>query len=384
MRFRAAAVLALTAVSGSSQLVAQQSPQASAPAIDFSGVLFGNFQYRTDSAAKAQSGGKSPNKFDIERVYLTFRMPAGDKTSIRITTDIFQNTAGGYYAGWAVRLKYGIVARELSRNTFGVAGLTSAARVGMLPTVVIDHVESHWPRSLGVSALERAGFFSSSDVGVATSFTLPNKRGEIYVTVLNGSGYTVGENDRFKDVAARFTFTPFANRSSMIKSLAITPWFSKGYSASTFVLGGGTQVGPVSEGVQKDRRGVFVGLKDRRLTGGFEFAQRADAVESGNNTVAVPRVVTDRTSNLVSVFALVRPMEWINKDRQSPVGLLIRNDNFKIDNSASPATRFSVLGAFWDLGPKSTITLNVQSLDRLSGSTAVPFRTLFVHWKQDY
>ncbi len=382
MRFRAAAVLALAAVS-SSGLSAQQAP-ATAPVIDFSGVLFGNYQYRTDSAAKAQTGGKSPNKFDIERVYLNFRMPAGDRTSIRITTDIFQNTAGGYYAGWAVRLKYGIVTRELSKNVFGVAGLTSVARVGMLQTVVIDHVESHWPRSLGVSALERAGFFSSSDVGAATLFTLPKKRGEVYATILNGSGYTVGENDRFKDVAVRATLTPFANRTTMIKSLAFTPWFSRGCSASTFVLGGGAQVGPVSECVQKDRMGAFVGLKDRRLTGGFEFAQRLEGIESGANTVPSPRVVTDRTSKLVSFFALVRPMEWMNKDKQSPFGLLVRNDNFKIDDSLSPSTRFSVLGAFWDLNPKHTLTLDVQALDRVNGSTAVPFRTLFLHWKTDF
>ena len=383
MRFRAAAVLAIAAVFGSAQLAAQQTPPA-APTIDFSGLLFGSFQYRTDSAAKAQTGGKPPNKFDVERVYLTFRMPAGDKTSIRITTDIFQNTAAGFYSGWAVRLKYGMVSRELSKNTFGVSGLTSVARVGMLQTVVIDHVESHWPRSLGVSALERAGFFSSSDVGAATLFTLPNKRGEIYATVMNGSGYTVGENDRFKDVAVRATFTPFANRNSMIKSLSVTPWYSKGSSASAFILGGGAQVGPVSEGLQKDRRGLFVALRDRRLTGAFEFAQRAEGIETGNNTVTAPRVVTDRTSNLVSVFALVRPMEWLNKNKPSRFGILIRNDNFKIDNSVSPATRFSVLGAFWDLNAKSTITLDVQSLDRLSGSTAIPFRTLFVHWKADF
>ena len=383
MRLRATVVFALATVAGPLPLLAQATP-APAPAIDFSGVLFGNFQYRTDSAAKAQAGGKSPNKFDIERVYLTFRMPAGDRTSIRITTDIFQNTTAGYYAGWAVRLKYGYFQRELTKNAFGVNGLTAVARAGMLHTVVIDHIESHWPRSLGTSALERAGFFSSSDVGASTLFTLPNKRGEIYATVMNGSGYTVGENDRFKDVGARLTLTPFASHSSLLKSLAITPWFSKGYSASAFILGGGTQVGPVSEGLQKDRRGVFVALKDRRLTSGIEFAQRAEGVESGANTLAVPRVVTDRTSNLVSLFALVRPMEWMNKDRPSRFGLVARNDNFKIDNSAAPATRFSVLGAFWDMSAKSTITVDVQSLDRLSGSTAIPLRTLFVHWKTDY
>jgi hypothetical protein len=35
------------------------------PPIDFSGTLFANYQYRTDSRAK------DFNKFDIERVYLT-------------------------------------------------------------------------------------------------------------------------------------------------------------------------------------------------------------------------------------------------------------------------------------------------------------------------
>ena len=48
------------------------------PPIDFSGTLFANFQYRGDKGP-----AKGSNKFDVERVYLTFRMPAGDKTSIR-------------------------------------------------------------------------------------------------------------------------------------------------------------------------------------------------------------------------------------------------------------------------------------------------------------
>src|ERR1041385_7212713 len=69
------------------------------PPIDFSGVIYSNYQYRTDIQAK------DFNKFDLERVYLTFRMPAGDRTSIRVTTDVFQqqNAANAaYYAGWTV------------------------------------------------------------------------------------------------------------------------------------------------------------------------------------------------------------------------------------------------------------------------------------------
>ena len=52
--------------------------------IDFSGVIYANYQYRGDKGAPNPS-----NKFDLERVYLTFRMPAGDRASIRVTTDVF-------------------------------------------------------------------------------------------------------------------------------------------------------------------------------------------------------------------------------------------------------------------------------------------------------
>jgi hypothetical protein len=383
MRVRAAAVLTLTAVF-STGLAAQQA--ATAPTIDFSGVLFGNFNYRTDSAAKAQTGGKSPNRFDMGRAYLTFRMPAGDKTSIRITTDIFQNATNAYYGGWVVRLKYGYINRELTKNLFGVEGLTANARVGMLHTVVVDHMEAYWPRSLATVGTEANGFFSSSDVGAALATTLPNHRGDVYITMVNGNGYTAAESDRFKDFAARATFTPFANGTSMLKTLAISPWYSMGSTASAFVLGGAGQVGPVSDGLQKDRRGLFVGLKERRLIAGLDWAQRVEEVESGANTAGNPRAVSSRTSGLTSVFALARPAEWMNKDKQSPWGLVGRYDTFELNTSASPSgsNSFVVLGAFWDISARATLTVDLQQLDPKGASTTVATKTLFAHWNVSF
>src|SRR5260370_14550275 len=86
---------------------APASPPAATPGFDFSGVAFGSFNMRTDSAAKAALGGQSPNQFGIDRVYLTFRMPAGDNGSLRVTTDLSQNTntaTNGFYQGWFVSL----------------------------------------------------------------------------------------------------------------------------------------------------------------------------------------------------------------------------------------------------------------------------------------
>lgn len=369
--------LALVAVPALLQAQATTRPATQPPTrppFEFSSVVFGNFNMRTDSQAKAQNGGRASSRFDMGRAYLTFRFPLGEKTSARITTDIFQQAGSGY----AVRLKYGYLQYDATRNLFGVDNLAAIARIGMLHSVVIEHMETFWPRYLTNTAVELNGFFASADIGAASLLTLPKRFGEAYITVTNGTGYTVAENDRFKDIGLRFSFTPFANDSGLFRTLAITPWYYKGWNASAFA-------GPpnsIPDGLQKDRAGIFLGLRDRKLTLGAEYAQRMEELEAG----APPaRVVTDRTSRLVSGLALVRPMEWINSTKRSPFSIVARHDRFKLNNSApasptNPATRFTVLGASWDLTPSTTLTLDYQGLARQSGSTIIPTDTWFLHW----
>lgn len=357
---------------------------ATIPPIDFSGVLFLNYQTRTDSAAKTTTGGKPTSKFDIERVYLIFRMPAGDRGAIRVTTDIFQNTGGGgYYPGWTVRLKHAYFQYELSKNLAGVQGLTALGRFGMLHTVVVDHIEQFWPRYLGSTAVERNGFFASADVGAATLMTLPNRRGEIYATITNGSNYSSAETDRFKDIAARVSITPFGNDSGFFRTLTITPWYYLGASQSAFVAPPTSE----SDGVKKDRRGIFLGLRERRLTAGIDFDQRVEEVE---NAPPAARTVTDRTSQLVSAFALVRPAEWADAKKRSKFSLLARWDKFRLNkdiaaSTANPGSTFLVLGASYDLTTRTIMTLDYQELSRESGSTTViPTKTLFLHWQVQF
>jgi len=45
------------------------SPPAT-PGFEFSGQMFGNWQIKSDSASKANLGGKAPNLFDLGRAYL--------------------------------------------------------------------------------------------------------------------------------------------------------------------------------------------------------------------------------------------------------------------------------------------------------------------------
>ena len=213
----------------------------------FSGVIYTNYQYG------GVKGNRAQNRFDLDRAYLNFRASAGEHDSIRVTVDVFQQrdtVTSAYYRGWTARLKYAYVQYDYLRGK-GEA-LKANVRLGMLHTVIVDKEESIWPRGLAQVAVEQSGFFSSSDLGAATSITLPGQAGEIYATITNGSGYSSREVDRFKDFAARLTLTPLAKTGGYFKGLQVSPWYLNGNRGSDFARPHGT-VHAVSEGQQRDR-----------------------------------------------------------------------------------------------------------------------------------
>jgi hypothetical protein len=392
-----------------SPLIAQQTPAPQTIALDFSGLIFGAYGIRTDSAAKATLGGKSPDQFTIDRVYLNFRSPAGDNGSIRVTTDIFQNASATntYYSGWSIRLKYAYFQYTGLRNAFG-SGSSLLGRVGSLQNVIIDQSEAFWPRYFQLGGVEHNGFFSSADVGVAGLLTLPNKWGEVYTTLVNGSGYSSVERDRFKDVAIRTSVTPFARSTTMsalAKSFTIVPWYYKGLVGSAFAAGGAGQVGPgtngaITDGMTRDRYGIFAGLKEHKLTAGADVAWRIDESESGANTAASPRVTTDSTGRLIDGYLLVRPLEWLDPSKPSRVLLLARYDHLtpNVDPTAAnyagttPSYTFAMFGASYDLTQRITMAIDWQGqtpegFPAPSGANVRPNprqSTFFVHWQASF
>ena len=368
--------------------VAQAPAQAGPPPLDFSGVIFGSYQYRTDSAARAQTGGARPNKFDIERVYLTFRMPVGDRASIRATTDVVQNANGSYYNGWTVRLKYGYLQYNVLQDIAGNKGFNALARIGMLHTVVIDHEEMFWPRYLGQVGTERFGFFSSADMGVASQVSLPNKLGEVYGTITNGPGYTSAETDRFKDFALRFSLTPFANDSGWLRTFAISPWICRGQTASRFAAGGAGQVGPVAQGLDRNRWGIFAGVREPRLTLGAHYARRTEGFESGNNTVASPRILApDSTGSLISAYGVVRPIQWQRNNDVAKLGFVARWDRFTPRTDVSATQRLIVAGVQFEPTSRTALAIDYQSLSPTGFADRPPIArttTWALHWSASF
>jgi hypothetical protein len=346
------------------------------PGLDFSGVVFGDFRMTTDEATQAANGGKAPNRFDIGRAYLNFRMPAGDRASVRVTTDIKQQDgSSGAYDGWIVRLKYAYLQYDYIKSATP-EGLSATARVGMLHTVLIDHEEHFWPRYLDKVGTDKYGFFASSDAGVATQITLPNKIGEIYGTIVNGSGYEHPESDRFKDYAVRLSLTPLGRTSGILSSFTISPWIYAGKAASSFA---DDPTNPITAGLDKKRYGVFAGVRDRRLTLGAEWARRIDGVESGS--APLDRSVTNNTGELYSAFVIARPLEWASGASPSPVGIMFRWDRLEPNVDGPGKQRYLLGGVFWEPTPKTALALDYQRTEPMDGLGGDTSENWYVHWQ---
>jgi hypothetical protein len=350
--------------------------------IDFSGVVFGNYQYQAAAGAN-----KDQNKFDVERAYLTFKMPAGDRASIRVTGDLYQQTASGsdaYYKGWVLRAKYAYLQYDfLKAKKSSDWGFTS--RIGLIHTMFIDHEENFWPRWLSQTPVERAGFFSSADAGIAGIVTLPNKLGEAYVAVTNGSGYASRETDRFKDYQGRLTITPLSNSDlSYLGTLAIDGWVYRGELASKFVNGGTGQLGPVGTGLERNRYGGFVGIRDPRLVVGIDYAQRQDGMDKGANTTASPAGIADSTGRLVAGYIVARPFKIADSKSTIPLGVVLRYDQVTPNTSTSPKINTFIGGLSWDLNSRTSISLDYQEATPANGAPVAPTKTYYMHWVANF
>ena len=320
-------------MSSVAQLGAQGATAPALPPLNFSGIIFGSYSFLQQSTTPNQLNRQIDNAFIVDRAYLTFKMPAGAHTSIRITTDLYQTSETTPNA-YTVRAKYAYLQYDGSTMD---NGLQVTGRIGILHTVLIDHEESFWPRYLSPTAVERAGYFSSADAGLATQVALPNKLGELYATITNGPGYASRETDRFKDYAVRLSLTPLANNKDMplLQTFTLSAWGYKGATASAFVNGGPATNGSVGSALDRSRAGLFVGLKDPRLVLGGEVAQRHEGGETGANTIASPRVLTETAGRLLSAFTVIRPFAFTNASGKSPFGIVARYDAVKPTSSTT-------------------------------------------------
>lgn len=382
------------AVDSATRQVVPASTAPRATKIELSGLVFGNFAFQP-TATDAQQPGQVDNAFTVERAYLTFRGSSGGAASVRITADIYQTTEATPNA-YTMRAKYAYLQFDGSRFANGANVL---GRIGIVQNVLFESQEAFWPRYLSQVATERAGYFASSDAGVASLVTLPAKLGEVYATIVNGPGYTARERDRFKDYAIRLSLTPLAGRagSPLLQGITLTAWGYRGAVSGKFVNGGAGQVGTVGSALDRSRAGIFVGTHDPRLAIAAELAQRHDDTELGANTVASPRVVAATTGRLASAYLVTRPLGFFSADGESSVGLVARYDKVSptarsekvVPEPARSNSYHNVIGGvFWELSPRTQLALDYQeSLATNNGTSAAPpapMKGYFLHFNASF
>jgi hypothetical protein len=207
-----------------------------------SGVMYINYIYDVDDLGK----GKGFNRFDLERTYLTFESNIADKAKIKVTTDVYQNansvsfkaedgskedntdaksvSVPSYYTGWSVRLKNAYVDLDLIPMT--------TIRAGMIGTPWIPTVEKAWGyRFVKPTLTDALKLFSSADMGAAVIVKIPDGYGEFMLAVLNGTGYSKPEDNKYKDIVPRITLTPFP-QDAILKGLGVSGYYYLGKTAS--------------------------------------------------------------------------------------------------------------------------------------------------------
>jgi hypothetical protein len=129
----------------------------------------------------------------------------------------------------------------------------------------------------------------------------------------------------------------------------------------------------------RTRAGVFVGVRDPRLSAGAEWDTRKDGSETGANTLALPRVERDSTGRLIAGFASVKPFQLIRDKSTFPLGLIARWDRFKPNTDTDGFVNTIIGGLTFDLNKKSALSLDYQEVTPHDGAVAVATKTYFLH-----
>ena len=313
------AAVALPAAAGAQQTPTTPAsttvtPTAAVP-IEFSGLLFPQFIY----GGPKGNGTRSASQFQLERAYLTVKAKIGDRTGLRLTSDMYRP---GGNNGYTMRVKFAYLQYDYWMNGEGLMGTNAQLRLGMQQTVINETEESYWPRYVAKLAIERAGFLAPADLGVSTTISTGSHIAELFAEVTNGPGYTTPENDRFKDYSARLTLTPFGG--TITRGLVLAPWYYKGTIASAL---------QPAHGLKHDRAGVFAGYKAPAIMLGGQLASSTNELEQLTPGGVVSR---DRSGKVMSVYTQLKPFAMMSPTGTKAWGVLLRWDRVSGENGYVP------------------------------------------------
>lgn len=346
-------LVAVVALGLIAQSLSAQVPQA--PTITVAGVIYANYSYalKADSTLKPVAHG---NNFELSRAYIRVlgKLPQGVQT--QITVDVDGRKAASNQQSF--RLKYAFVSwtPEKSPLTY---------KIGMIHTPWNDFEESMWDyRMQGTIPMERAGYITSSDIGVGVDGMWGYDKIALQAGVYNGEGYSNAPGDQRKDVEARLSVrlmrTDLAGRLGGLR------------------LSGYAQIGKANGGGTRQR---FIGMLSYKTKLVTLAAQAGFATDS--TSAAQPK----QKGRVLAAFGVLKLGD---SSKVSLIGRVDQVDPNTDSVSTVPATRLAVnkqtriiAGVSYVLSPNLRLLADVDLNSVAGGSPTNAFdkgrQQLFLH-----
>ena len=326
---RALVSLALLASVGTVRAAAQ------APTVSVSGVGYLQYAYQLKDTAN------HVNAFDVTRADLNVIGKFSSGIGTRITSDVYRATDNSLL----YRLKYAYVSYAPEHSALSY-------RFGLTQTPMLDWEEGMWDyRMQGTMPMERAGYITSSDYGIAVDGTwgtdgAVNMQAGIY----NGEGYHGATGDQRKDVEARVSVRLMPTDEGGTRG---------GLRATGFV-----QYGKPTGGGQRER---YVGMLS------YKAKQYLLALEYGSTTDSSTTAATAKVSgSVLSVYGFAKIPDTkfgvIGRvDIIDPNTNLADNPNNVGAAAANKQTRI-IVGGSYQLSPNVRLLLDLDN-NTYSGGT---------------
>lgn len=295
-----------------------------APTLKVSGQFFGYYTY-----SRFGTNGKDYNKFDMERSYITVRGTLAENWAAQLTTDLYRGSeTNTYYKGFGVRMKFVYLEYILNPWSF---------RFGLIPGPFHATEEAAWKyRGVAQTPTDRYGYFSTADLGATVTYELPEKYGDLALSILNGKGFTNPETDKYKDVVLRATVKPLPSENT---------WKNLSLSGFTYL---GYENGTRHAGLPKNRYGALAYFSHRSFSVGAEYISRVDAPSHPDTTV---------TGTVLSIVSeIFSPWEELSKH-----SLIFRYDRVDPNTAQSKdGYDFVIVGLTYKPNARVTFSLNYQ------------------------
>lgn len=185
------------------------------------------------------------HEFELSRVQMTAWAGFRGLVGTQFTVDTVRSSGGRSYFGIdgdsiLPRLKWAFAEATPWRHYI-------ALRAGIVPDLILQFAEASWGyRVQGPTGLERDALFTPGDVGATVEAALPWQVGSVAVSVVNGEGLSLREQNSGKNLTAALRITPLRMRAPdlIVHALFRDGSVGAGSAADRRVAGGVTYASP--------------------------------------------------------------------------------------------------------------------------------------------